>query len=558
MRPSIRPSSKAMTWRCSMHNNNMIAILWKLVKRSRKTVAVTLLVIVVSVVMTLIPPLILESVVNRLTGGEMAALSIAFAYLGMLAVSNLLESLQNVMLTVMGQKLTHSVRSEMCRKLSRMQAGYFTKVESGKITSRFVNDVDAVDTLFSNGIVGMFANACKVVGILVVIFYKSLGLGLLLLCVMPCLFAMTRHIQKRMLKAQMANRAAIGKVNNHVPETIRNMRSIRTLSIQKYMEEKYDVYIEESYRALETTNFYNSIYSPIVVCISSCIIAVMMVCSSMGDAMQQFFGITVGSAVAIIAYVGKVFNPIESIGMEIQNIQTAIAGIKRIDEFLEEEEAVSYEEEETRGTDVRFEGVSFSYAPEHQVLDHLSFTVKEGENVTLVGRTGAGKSTVFRLLLGLYEPQEGSVTIGGVEAGHISGAKRRYFLGYVEQQFHSCMGTVEDQVTLFDPAFDRETVKEAVRMVGLHEKILALPKGYDTPMEQADFSQGELQLLSIARAVVAKPKIMLLDEITANLDSVTEARVLEVLKKASEGRTVISISHRIHEKMQQGRLITIG
>lgn len=246
-------------------NNNMISILWKLVKRSRKTVAVTLLVIVVSVVMTLIPPLILESVVNRLTGGEMAALSIAFAYLGMLAVSNLLESLQNVMLTVMGQKLTHSVRSEMCGKLSRMQAGYFTKVESGKITSRFVNDVDAVDTLFSNGIVGMFANACKVVGILVVIFYKSLGLGLLLLCVMPCLFAMTRHIQKRMLKAQMANRAAIGKVNNHVPETIRNMRSIRTLSIQKYMEEKYDVYIEESYRALETTNFYNSIYSPIVV-----------------------------------------------------------------------------------------------------------------------------------------------------------------------------------------------------------------------------------------------------------------------------------------------------
>lgn len=520
--------------------------------------AATLAVIVLSVIMTLLPPLILEEIVNRLTEKEMAALSIAFAYLGMLAVSGILESLQNVMLTVMGQKLTHSVRSEMCRKLSRMQAGYFTQMESGKITSRFVNDVDAVDTLFSNGIVGMFANACRVVGILVVIFYKSLGLGLLILCIMPCLFLMTRYIQKRMLKAQMANRSAIGKVNNHVPETIRNMRSIRTLTIQKYMEEKYDVYIEESYRALEKTNFYNSIYSPIVVCISSCVIAVMMVCSSMGSAMQQFFGITVGSAVAIIAYVGKVFNPIESIGMEIQNIQTAIAGIKRIDEFLEEEEAPLYEEEEAQGTDVRFEQVSFAYDPEHPVLEHLSFTVKEGENVTLVGRTGAGKSTVFRLLLGLYEPQGGTVTIGGVDAGHISGEKRRYFLGYVEQQFHPCMGSVRDQITLFDPAFGREAVEETARMVGLHEKILTLPRGYDTPMEHADFSQGELQLLSIARAVVAKPRIMLLDEITANLDSVTEARVLEVLKKASEGRTVISISHRIHEKLQQGRLITIG
>lgn len=538
--------------------NSMISILGKLVKKSKGTVAVTLLVIVFSVIMTLVPPLILEEIVNQLTGNEMVAMGIAFAYLGMLAVSGILDSLQNIMLTVMGQKLTHNVRSEMCGKLSRMQAGYFTKTESGKITSRFVNDVDAVDTLFSNGIVGMFADACRVIGILAVIFYKSPGLGLLLLCVMPCLFLMTRYIQKRMLKAQMANRAAIGKVNNHVPETIRNMRSIRTLTIQKYMEEKYDVYIEESYRALEKTNFYNSIYSPIVVCISSCIVAVMMVCSSMGSAMQQLFGITVGSAVAIIAYVSKVFNPIESIGMEIQNIQTAIAGIKRIDEFLEEEEAPVYEEEETRGTDVRFEQVSFAYDEEHQVLEHLSFTVKEGENVTLVGRTGAGKSTVFRLLLGLYEPQEGTVTIGGVEASRICGAKRRYFLGYVEQQFHPCMGTVEDQITLFDPVFGRRAVEETAKLVGLHEKILTLPQGYDTPMERADFSQGELQLLSIARAVVAKPKIMLLDEITANLDSVTEARVLEVLKRASEGRTVISISHRIHEKLQQGRLITIG
>lgn len=541
-----------------MKDNNMIKILGRLVKRSRKTVAVTLLVIVASVIMTLIPPLILERIVDRLTGMEMVALSVAFAYLGMLAVSNILESLQNVMLTVMGQKLTHSVRSEMCRKLSALQAGYFTKEESGKITSRFVNDVDAVDTLFSNGIVGMFANACRVIGILVVLFYKSLGLGLLILLIMPCLFIMTRYIQKRMLKAQMANRAAIGKVNNHVPETIRNMRSIRTLTIQKYMEEKYDVYIEESYRALEKTNFYNAIYSPIVVYLSSCVVAVMMVCSSMGSDMQRFFGITVGSAVAIIAYVSKVFNPIESIGMEIQNIQTAIAGIKRIDEFLEEEEAPHYEAAEPQGTEVKFEQVSFTYNEEHQVLDHLSFTVKEGESVTLVGRTGAGKSTVFRLLLGLYEPQEGTVTIGGVEAGKILGERRRYFLGYVEQQFHPCMGTVEDQITLFDPAFHRKDVEETAEMVGLHEKILTLPQGYDTPMEQADFSQGELQLLSIARAVVAKPKIMLLDEITANLDSVTEARVLEVLKKASEGRTVISISHRIHEKIQQGRLITIG
>lgn len=538
--------------------DSLMKVIIKLFKNSRRVIFLTLLVIVASVVMTLFPPLVLEQIVNRLTDGQDVAAAVTFGYLWMLAVSGILESLQNVMLTIMGQKLTHSVRSEMCRKLSRLQAGYFTRVESGKIVSRFVNDVDAVDSLFSNGIVGMFANACKVIGILFVIFYKSVGLGILILCIVPFLFGMTRYIQKRMLKAQMANRAAIGKVNNHVPETIRNMRSIRSLTIQKYMEEKYDTYIEESYRALEKTNFYNAIYSPIVVYLSSCVIAVMMVCSSTGTAMQQFFGITVGSAVAIIAYVSKVFGPIESIGMEIQNVQTAIAGIRRIDEFLEEKEASFPEEAYPEGIEVKFENVSFSYDEEHPVLKNLSFTVQEGENITLAGRTGAGKSTIFRLLLGLYEPNQGKVTIGGVEADRIPGKLRRSFIGYVEQQFRPVMGTVAEQITLFDETISRAEVEDVIKLVGLQEKVQLLPKGYDTLMERADFSQGELQLLSIARAVVAKPQIMLLDEITANLDSVTEKRVLDVLRRASDGRTVISISHRIHEKLQQGRLIHIG
>lgn len=538
--------------------DSLMKVIIKLFKNSRRVIFLTLLVIVASVVMTLFPPLVLEQIVNRLTDGQDVAAAVTFGYLGMLAVSGILESLQNVMLTIMGQKLTHSVRSEMCRKLSRLQAGYFTRVESGKIVSRFVNDVDAVDSLFSNGIVGMFANACKVIGILFVIFYKSVGLGILILCIVPFLFGMTRYIQKRMLKAQMANRAAIGKVNNHVPETIRNMRSIRSLTIQKYMEEKYDTYIEESYRALEKTNFYNAIYSPIVVYLSSCVIAVMMVCSSTGTAMQQFFGITVGSAVAIIAYVSKVFGPIESIGMEIQNVQTAIAGIRRIDEFLEEKEASFPEEAYPEGIEVKFENVSFSYDEEHPVLKNLNFTAQEGENITLAGRTGAGKSTIFRLLLGLYEPNQGKVTIGGVEADRIPGKLRRSFIGYVEQQFRPVMGTVAEQITLFDETISQAEVEDVIKLVGLQEKVQLLPKGYDTLMERADFSQGELQLLSIARAVVAKPQIMLLDEITANLDSVTEKRVLDVLRRASDGRTVISISHRIHEKLQQGRLIHIG
>jgi len=519
---------------------------------------ITGVIVFATVVAALFPPLVLEKIVDRFAENREVPLSMAFAYFGMLAASGILEAVQNVMITITGQKITHGVRSRMCAKLSRVRAGYFTANAAGKITSRFVNDVDTVDVLFTDGIIGMFADACKVLSILFVIFYKSRGLGILILCIVPVIFGLTRYFQKRMLKVQIANREAIGKVNNHVPETIRNMRSIRTLSIQGYMEEKYDEYIEDSYAALEKSNLYDAVYSPVVVFLSSCIIAVMMVCSSMGSAMQELFGITVGSAVAIIAYVGKVFGPLENIGMEIQNIQSAIAGLKRIQEFMKEEECFASERQELKGREVRFEGVDFSYDAERSVLTDLSFHVAEGENVTFMGRTGAGKSTVFKLILGLYRPDRGKVTIGGADAVEITGGQRRALIGYVEQQFHPVKGTIEDQIALFDENITHEQVEDAAKLVRLHEKIMALPEGYQTDMERADFSQGELQLLSIARAVAAKPQIMLLDEITANLDSVTERMILEVLQQASEGRTVISISHRLQEKAFNTRLISIG
>ena len=167
-----------------------------------------------------------------------------------------------------------------------------------------MNDVDTVDSLFTDGIVSMFADGCKVVSILIVIFYKSTGLGFLMLLVTPLLFAMTRLFQKRMLRAQLENRVAVSKVNNHVPETIRNIRMIHVLLREKYMEQRYDDYISESYRATDKSNLYDSIYSPIVIFVSSCVIAVMMVCAAMGGGIREFFGISVGTAVAVISLCG--------------------------------------------------------------------------------------------------------------------------------------------------------------------------------------------------------------------------------------------------------------
>lgn len=541
----------------------LVAVLKKIIREEIMLTTGLVITITGSICFALIPPLILEHVINRFTSGQQVTLQLALLYFAIIAVSNIFDAVKEVLITVFGQKVTRGLRHVMCAKISSLSASYFSKNAVGTITSRFVNDVDTIESLFDNGIIGMFADACTVISILLVIFLKSTGLGILMLFVTPLIFLMTRLFQKRMLEAQIENRIAIGKVNNHVPETIRNIRMIHSFYKQKYMEQKYDDYIQESYQAVEKSNLYDSVYSPIIIFISSCVISVMMILSSMGGGIQTFFGMSVGTAVAIIAYVGKVFEPIESIGMEIQNIQSAVAGVKRIDEFLNEPDNWKTDTSITctkvlheKSFDICFDKVKFGYDVDNIILDEFSCVIQPGENVTLVGRTGAGKSTIFRLLLGLYRPLSGSVKIFGEDACQIPDTQKRKLFGYVEQSFQMVSGTVADQIALFDETITREQIENAAKLVGLHETILALKAGYDTVGDECMFSCGQLQLLSIARAVVADPAIMLLDEITANLDANTQQNVLNALRRASQNRTVISISHRLNE--QNGKTIMVG
>lgn len=516
-----------------------------------------------AVLLGLAPPLVLERAVNALTGGAGIPLSLALLYFGVLALAGIFDSGKEFLLTVLGQKLTRALRSDMCAKLSRLPASWFAGREPGAVASRFVGDVDTVESLFSSGIVSMAVDVCKVLSILAVIFVKSRGLGILMLMVTPLLLWMTRTFQKRMLASQLQNRAAVSRVSHHVPETIHCIRMIHTLRKERYMASRYDGAIQDSYQAMEKSNFYDSIYSPIILIVSALVVAVMMVCASLGGGMQELFGMSVGTAVAVIAYVGKVFGPLESIGMEIQSVQSAVAGVRRIREFLNEPEEkgadsfLTLEALRCSGKPaVEAADVTFSYDGERDVLRGCAFTVKEGESVTLTGRTGVGKSTVFKLLLGLYRPQAGAVRIYGADAASVPPALRRHLFGYVEQSFHLVPGTVLDQITLWDDSITREKAEEAARLVGLHETICSLEQGYGTPCSESLFSQGQFQLLAIARAVAADPAILLLDEITANLDGETEQAVLTALERAAERRTVVSISHRLYRRTG-GRQIAI-
>ena len=521
----------------------------------KKWLSLGILVAVCTAIITaLFPPLILGRIIDMLTQGQEVSIGMVMLYFGLLALTGIMESAREGLLTVFGQKITHAMRSRLMAKFIRLSADSINHQEPGALVSRFVGDVDTVENLFTSGIISMFADACKIISILAVIWFRNKGLALVLIVLIPFLFWFTRHVQKNMLAAQLENRRAVSRVSGHVPQTLHNIRTIHSLGKEAYMEQRYDEYIEESYRAMEKTNFYDAVYSPVILILNAIVVAVVMLFSASGNQqVLSLFGMSAGTAVAVINYISQIFSPIESLGMEIQTIQSAIAGVSRINEFfdLPEVEKVAVQPDEKSRENAPFvelQDVIFGY-DDRMILEHLNIQVMEGEQVTLSGRTGAGKSTIFKLLLGLYAPINGKVLIQGKKAAEISAGERRSLFGYVEQSFHMVPGTVKEQITLYD-----DTIFTS-KLTGLHDTIMSLEHGYDTICTPELFSQGQWQLLSIARAAVAEPKLLLLDEITANLDADTERAVLLALKKVSENRTVISISHRV--MAETGRVIPI-
>ena len=522
-----------------MKNKSVGRVILNTIKEKWMLTAGIAITVVGAIVMALFPPLILAKIIDTVASGTMPTFYMVLMYFGFLLVTGFMESARETFLTVFGQKITHSLRSALMYKYSCLTTSGLTSQEPGTVVSRFVGDADTVENLFTSGIISMFADACKIISIVAVIWFKNKGLAIVLLVILPFLFVFTRIIQKNMLAAQIENRRAVGRASGHVPETLHNIRTIHTLGKENYMAE--------------------------ILTLNAIVVAVVMLFSASGNqTVLAFFGMSAGTAVAVINYISQIFAPVESLGIEIQTIQSAIAGVHRINEFFEMDELSvkkdSYIADNTAmeadsDVIVDFNNVTFAY-DDKNVVENLSFSVKEGEQVTLSGRTGTGKSTIFKLLLGLYEPDKGSVSIAGQKATAIPDIEKRRIYGYVEQTFHMVPGIVKDQITLYDVSITDEDVIEAAKAAGIHDAIMELDNGYDTICKPEDFSQGQWQLLSIARAAAAKPELLLLDEITANLDADTEKNVLDALNRVSKNRTVISISHRTNART--GRIIEIA
>lgn len=516
--------------------------------------------IFLSLFLSILPPLVLQRAIDALAAGKADSSLLLFwglLYFILTALSGLSEGIRETLITMFGQSVTKRIRQAMAAKLSRLPAAFFTGRGEGSTASLFVNDVDALEDLFDSGIISMAVDGCRLFSILAAVYWLSFGLFLLLLAALPFLFLLTRTFQHHMLAAQIENRKAIASTNELIPETCRNIRTIRLLSCENFMKKKYAAAIIRSFQSMEKTNFYDSIYSPIILTTSALLISLMAILSVSPEG-ASLFGMTAGTAAALIAYVGKIFSPLESLGMEIENIQSAMAGVHRIREFMEEEEmALPEEKGKKNDLPLRISHLSFSYEKDHPLFKDFSLTLEAGCHLTLTGRTGSGKSTLFKLITGLYLPDSGTIALFGMNPAAIPPKERRKIFGIVSQSFPMIDGTVRDQITLGDMRITDTMTASALRISGLYETVMALPQKLDTPFEDSLFSEGEKQLLSIARALVFQPPLLLLDEMNAHLDSLTEQKVLRALSRASSHRTVLSISHRM-EGAGQGPVLRIG
>lgn len=546
--------------------DNLIRIsMSKVFKNNKRTVLLLLFTIISLILVSLIPPQILriiidEHLIPKKNGG---LLMLGILYMSILLLNGAFESIKEVLLTVLGQKITTKIRKEMTSKLGRVSSRYFSREETGVIVSRMTNDVDSVSSMFTSGIISMFIDSFKVIGIIISIGYFSRALGLVTLIILPIVFIVVRIFQDRMLKAQMHNRVLTGKINNHISESLKNMKLVKSYNVEAFMEKRYRNFLLQNFKTIEKSNFYDSIFSPIIQIMRTVVIALIVILSVPE---VNFLGISVGMVAAAIELFTNLFSPIENIGMELQEIQQAFSGIRRVNEFYEEPEeevkslALKAEDiiKDREAVKISFHDVSFRYEDNQEILKGINLEIKPMEKVALTGRTGAGKSTIFKLLMGFLTPVEGAITINGFDVTRIPNKVKRRIIGYVEQDFHFIKGSLREQITLNDEMITEDDVKRSINLTGFNAYVDELPEGLDTILtDRTVFSSGQIQLLSISRALAANPPILLLDEITANLDSLTEEKILSILEKASEKHTILSVSHRLSTMLSSDRIIIL-
>lgn len=534
------------------------------------TIAVTILL---GAGLELVPPLVMKQIVDdHLAPGRADGLwLLAIVYLTSVAGMQGLGSLSNYLVALTAQGALKDLRVRLYRHLQRLPLSYYDQNPLGDVISRCTADVDTVDTLFSSGVAGLVTDLVRLVIVSIAMLALSPPLALVSALVVPPLLWATNAFRRRIREAERRNRIAVGMLNTHLQEMLGGVEVIHAFGREPVFIARFRRVLKETLDAYNQSAKYASLYSPIMQILMAATIALLL--WSGVQAVFAAWQISLGTLTAFILLFRRFFDPITALGEEWQTLQSALSGAERIFQVLDlplegvGSERTSILRSASSGGvpgEIEVNQVTFGYITDQPVLQRVSLVVQPGEHIALVGRTGAGKSSLVHLLGGLYAPWQGTVRVSGLDPRQLAESERRKVIGVVPQTVQLFSGTVLENLILGDNGIPLEDVERAVRIAGADELIRALPQGYSTVISSGSgsgvqLSSGQRQLLSLARALVWNPDILLFDEATSAIDSASEAafRAALVSEAGRRQRAILTVAHRLSTARAADRVIVL-
>lgn len=548
-------------------SNGLAGQLADLVRPWRGSLLVIGVLVLAGALFELVPPVLIRRIVDdHLTAGNSEGLLLlALLYLGASALGQGLTFVYGYLAAAVAQRILSSLRVRLFGHLQRLPASYFDRTPLGDVISRCTADIETLDMVFTSGVATLVANLFRLVTIAAAMIVLSPVLSLAAALVVPPLVIITRFFQVRIRDAERANRQAVGLMNTHLQETLRGVEVIQAFDRETSFVARFRQVLRRVLLAYNRSALYSSFYPPVTALMSSAAIAFLLWAGT-----REAFGtlaISIGTLTAFALLLQRFFTPVTALGDEWQTVQSALSGAERIFDVLclpaEEQAAASLRT--STGDGIVCENVVFGYRPGEPVLQGVSLHVAPGEHVALVGRTGAGKTSIVHLLAGLYEPWSGAVRVAGQHPRSLSDEERRRVLGVVPQASQLFSGTVFENLTLKDASASEAAVVEAARISGADSFIHTLPDGYQTLLRGSgrgkgvQLSAGQEQLLALTRALVWRPAVLLLDEATSAVDGATEAAMRDAIQQSvlPNGTAVLTVAHRLATAREADRVIII-
>jgi len=543
---------------------------WGVIKRSlheqRLLLAALVAVIAAATALESVPAFILKKVVDDhiARGAAQGIWALAVFYFLALVAQRAVGFGQDYLTTVIGQGILHDLRLALTSHLRALGLSYYDSTPVGEIMSRSTADVEAVNTLFTSGVVSMIADSCKLLGVIGPMFALSAHLAWVTLAVAPVIAIVTELFRRNIRAAQRWTRKAVGLINSTFEESLSGIKVVRAYGQERAFRRLLGDNLRQYLVAANRASLFNSYFTPAMDILRGMLTAALVYVGVILAGGTAASGLTTGTLVAFLTQmVPRLFNPLTSLSDELQTIQEALAGTERINEVLlqpPEERPSWLPLPATTPGRVVISGLSFGYNAPRAVLRDINLEVPPGQRLAIVGRTGAGKTSLLSLIAGVYAPWEGSIAIDGIDPRRVRPEERRRLLGVVPQTVHLIDGTIRENITLGDRTIGDDDIVRVARIVGLDDYIRTLPAGYDTLLGPGGtkLSHGQEQLLSLARALVCDPAVLLLDEPTSGLDADTEGRLFAAIREESSKRTTITISHRMSGVMDAERVVVMA